>query len=111
MRTRWTAPLLLLLVFTLGVMFVGTIEVNFTQIVPMMSFLILATIVMLVFMLRDMELTMREAHVMMLLYGAFGVWMTLEAAEPMPVVLPDWVLGQEVHSWWLNGDPSNIGAR
>ncbi len=69
----------LLVAVPLGVMLVGTIEVNFTQIVPMMTFLILATIVMLVFMLRDMELTVRESHVMMVLYAAFGVWMTLEA--------------------------------
>jgi|TARA_B110000263_G_C15204874_1_gene462420 hypothetical protein len=34
---------------------------------------------MLVFVLRDMELSMREAHVMMALYVGFGIWMTLEA--------------------------------
>ena len=55
------------------------IAVNFTQIVPMMTFLVIATIVMLVFMLRDLELTIRESHVMMLLYLGFGLWMTLEA--------------------------------
>jgi hypothetical protein len=31
--------------------------------------------------------------------------------EPMPTELPEWVLGEPVHSWWLNGEPSNIGAR
>jgi len=45
----------------------------------MMTFLVLATIVMLVFMLRDMELSIQESHVMMLLYGGFGIWMTREA--------------------------------
>jgi cation:H+ antiporter len=69
----------LLVAVPLGVMLVGAIEVNFTQIVPMMTFLVIATIVMLVFMLRDMELSMRESHVMIGLYAAFGVWMTLEA--------------------------------
>ena len=69
----------LLVAVPLGVMLVGAIEVNFTQIVPMMTFLIIATIVMLVFMLRDMELSMRESHAMMALYCAFGLWMTLEA--------------------------------
>jgi cation:H+ antiporter len=69
----------LLVAVPLGVMLTGAIVVNFTQIVPMMAFLILATIAMLVFMLRDMELSMREAHVMMILYVGFGIWMTLEA--------------------------------
>ena len=69
----------LLVAVPLGVMLVGSITVNFTQIVPMMTFLIIATIVMLIFMLRDMELSMRESHAMMFLYCAFGLWMTLEA--------------------------------
>lgn len=69
----------LLVAVPLGVMLTGAIAVNFTQIVPMMSFLVLATIVMLVFMLRDMHLSVREAHVMTALYVGFGVWMTLEA--------------------------------
>jgi Ca2+/Na+ antiporter len=45
----------------------------------MMAFLIFATIVTLIFMLRDMHLSKREAHVMMGLYIGFGIWMTLEA--------------------------------
>ncbi|MDX1492973.1 MAG: sodium:calcium antiporter [Longimicrobiales bacterium] len=69
----------LLVAVPLGVMITGAIVINFTQIVPMMVFLVVATIVMLVFMLRDMRLSPREAHVMMFLYAGFGVWMTLEA--------------------------------
>ncbi|MBR43188.1 MAG: hypothetical protein CME18_02045 [Gemmatimonadetes bacterium] len=69
----------LLVAVPLGVIVAGSIVVNFTQIVPMMMFLILATVVMLVFMLRSMEITIRESHVMILLYVAFGIWMTLEA--------------------------------
>lgn len=69
----------LLVAVPLGVMLTGAIAVNFTQIVPMMTFLVIATIVMLVFMLRDMHLSMREAHVMIVLYMAFGIWMGLEA--------------------------------
>ncbi len=69
----------LLVAVPVGVMLTGAIAVNFTQIVPMMAFLIVATIVMLIFMLRDMRLSIRESHVMMLLYIGFGVWMTLEA--------------------------------
>jgi cation:H+ antiporter len=76
----------LLVAVPMGVMLVGAIEVNFTQIVPMMTFLVIATIIMLVFMLRDMELSMRESHVMMALYAGFGLWMTLEAFGVMNIL-------------------------
>lgn len=76
----------LLVAVPAGVMLSGTIIINFTQIVPMMVFLVLATIVMLVFMLRDMRLSLREAHVMMFLYALFGIWMTLEAFGVMDLL-------------------------
>lgn len=69
----------LLVAVPLAVIVTGTIAVNFTQIVPMMMFLVIATVVMFVFMLRDSELSAQESHVMMLLYLGFGVWMALEA--------------------------------
>jgi len=69
----------LLVAVPLAVLVTGTIAVNFTQIVPMMTFLVIATVVMLVFMLRDQELSVRESHAMMALYVGFGVWMALEA--------------------------------
>lgn len=76
----------LLVAVPLGVMITGSIMINFTQIVPMMTFLVVATIVMLIFMLRDMRLSVRESHVMMVLYVAFGVWMTLEAFGAMDLL-------------------------
>ena len=76
----------LLVAVPLAVMITGTIAINFTQIVPMMTFLVLATIVMLIFMLRDMELTPKEATVMVVLYGLFGIWMTLEAFGVMDLL-------------------------
>jgi cation:H+ antiporter len=76
----------LLVAVPAGVMVSGTIVINFTQIVPMMVFLVVATVVMLVFMLRDMRLSSREAHLMMLLYAVFGVWMTLEAFGVMDLL-------------------------
>lgn len=76
----------LLVAVPLGVMLTGAIAINFTQIVPMMAFLVLATIVMLVFMLRDMELTKNEATAMLVLYASFGVWMTLEAFGVMDLL-------------------------
>ena len=76
----------LLVAVPLGVLLTGSIMINFTQIVPMMTFLVIATIIMLIFMLRDMHLSMREAHVMMALYVGFGVWMTLEAFGVMDLL-------------------------
>jgi len=76
----------LLVAVPMGVVLTGAIVVNFTQVIPMMVFLVVATIFMLVFMLRDMSLTMREAHVMMALYAVFGVWMTLEAFGVMDIL-------------------------
>lgn len=69
----------LLVAVPLAVLIAGAVTVNFTQAVPMMAFLMLATIVMLVFMRRDMELSRNEALAMLALYLAFGVWMALEA--------------------------------
>ena len=69
----------LLVAVPVGVLIAGSVSVSFTQTVPMMSFLVLATIVLLVFMRRDMELTHREASFMLLLYLAFGLWMATEA--------------------------------
>ena len=69
----------LLVAVPVGVLIAGTVSVNFTQTVPMMAFLMLATIVMLVFMRRDMEITRAEATWMLALYLGFGLWMTAEA--------------------------------
>ena len=69
----------LLVAVPLGILIAGAVTVNFTQTVPMMAFLMLATIVMLVFMRRDMEISRSEAVWMMVLYMAFGVWMAAEA--------------------------------
>lgn len=69
----------LLVAVPLSVVVAGAVVVNFTQVVPMMTFLMVASIVMLVQLRRDWELTRNEAVVMMCLYVAFGVWMLVEA--------------------------------
>lgn len=71
----------LLVAVPLGVLVAGAVTVNFTQIVPMMTFLMVATIVMLAFMRHDMELSVPEAWVMLGLYLGFGLWMGLEALK------------------------------
>ncbi len=69
----------LLVAVPIGIMLAGSVSVSFNQTVPMMGFLMVATIVMLVFMRRDMELTIFEAFWMLFLYVGFGIWMALEA--------------------------------
>jgi len=69
----------LLVAVPVGVLIAGAVTVNFTETVPMMAFLVVATVVMLVFMRRDMEITRAEAVFMMVLYLIFGVWMGAEA--------------------------------
>jgi cation:H+ antiporter len=69
----------LLVAVPAGVLIAGSVSVNFTQVVPMMGFLVIATIALLVFMRRDLKITMNEAIAMMGLYLGFGIWMALEA--------------------------------
>jgi cation:H+ antiporter len=69
----------LLVAVPVGVLIAGAVTVNFTQTVPMMAFLVVATIVMLVFMRRDMEISPAEAVWMMVLYVIFVLWMGAEA--------------------------------
>lgn len=69
----------LLIAVPAGVLIAGSITVNFTQTVPLMGFLMIATVVVLAFMLRDMKISIREAWTMTLMYIGFGTWMALEA--------------------------------
>ncbi len=69
----------LLVAVPVAILIGGAVTVSFSQTVPMMGFLMIATIFMLAFMRRDMKLTVAEAIWMMGLYLGFGIWMTLEA--------------------------------
>ena len=69
----------LLVAVPAAVLVAGATTINFTQIVPMMTFLVAATIVMLLLMRRGMELRQGEATVMIVLYIGFGLWMASEA--------------------------------
>lgn len=69
----------LLVAVPAAVLVAGATTINFTQIVPMMTFLVAATVVMLLLMRRGAELRRGEAHLMMALYLGFGLWMASEA--------------------------------
>jgi cation:H+ antiporter len=69
----------LLVAVPVGILLAGATVVNFSRSVPMMGSLTLATIVMFVLMRMGMILTRRDAVILLAVYLAFVVWMTLEA--------------------------------
>lgn len=69
----------LLVVLPAGVLAAGTVIINYPRILPMMAFLILATVVMLVLARRDFALTNRDGIVLLTLYAGFIAWMALES--------------------------------
>lgn len=69
----------LLVAIPVGVILAGSATVNFLLAVPMMGFLAFATLVFVVVTRTHLELTDAEAYVLLGLYVAFLVWMTLES--------------------------------
>lgn len=62
-----------------AVLVAGATTINYTQVVPMMTFLVAATVMMLLLTLRGGELRKGEAALMMAMYIGFGIWMASEA--------------------------------
>lgn len=69
----------LLVAIPVGVLLAGSATVNFLAALPTMGFLAFATLVFIVFLRTDLELTRLEALGFLALYGLFLVWMTLES--------------------------------
>ncbi|MXV63486.1 sodium:calcium antiporter [Natronorubrum sp. JWXQ-INN-674] len=76
----------LLVAVPVGVLVAGTLAITFAHIVPMMGFLILATIVFFTIVRTDMLLSEREAWTLLGLYGLFVVWLVLESVGLSSVV-------------------------
>ncbi len=70
----------LLVAIPAGVLVAGSLEIAFPHVVPMMGFLILATVVFFAIVRTDMLLTRREAWTLLVLYGVFVGWLILEAS-------------------------------
>jgi len=68
----------LLVIAPVGVLVAGAVIVDFSHIFPMMSYLALCSVVVLVLMRRNFELTNRDAILLLLLYIGFVLWMGLE---------------------------------
>jgi cation:H+ antiporter len=76
----------LLVAIPVGVLLAGKTTVNFLAAVPTMGYLAFATIVFAVFSRTDLELTDREAVVLVALYLVFLVWMGLETTGVIETV-------------------------
>ncbi|WP_336133375.1 sodium:calcium antiporter [Natronomonas amylolytica] len=69
----------LLVAIPAGVLLAGATTVSFTDAVPMMGFLVIATIVLFTFARTDMEISDGEASAMLVMYFAFVGWLLLES--------------------------------
>ena len=68
----------LLVAVPAGVLVAGGTAVNFADAVPLMGALTFATIALFATLRTEMELTRREAELLMALYAGFVLWMALE---------------------------------
>ncbi|MEH6517856.1 MAG: sodium:calcium antiporter [Halioglobus sp.] len=68
----------LLVVLPVGVIVAGAVGFNYPRIIPMMMFLIFATVTVLVLARSGFELTNNNGKVLLLLYVGFIVWMGME---------------------------------
>lgn len=76
----------LLVAIPLGVLLAGSATINFLVAVPTMGFLMVATLVFIVFTRTDLELTDLEAYGFLALYGLFLLWMFLESTNVIETV-------------------------
>ncbi|WP_226005563.1 sodium:calcium antiporter [Natrinema salinisoli] len=76
----------LLVAVPVGVLVAGSLPVNFAHIVPMMGFLVLATIVFFAISRTGMQLSRREAWSLLVLYAAFVCWLLLESLRIVSVL-------------------------
>ena len=76
----------LLVALPAGVLLAGSTTVSFAAAVPMMAFLVVATVVLFAFARTGMEITNREASAMLALYGVFVLWLLLESVGVVDIV-------------------------
>lgn len=77
----------LLVAIPVGVLLAGAATIDYAMAVPLMGFLVLATMVLFVSIRTDLELTDREALLLLGMYVLFLVWMGLETAGVTSFVL------------------------
>jgi len=69
----------LLVAIPAGIMLAGVATINYSIAGPMMGVLTLATVLLFVMMRTGMVLTRRESALLLVLYAAFVVWVSLES--------------------------------
>lgn len=76
----------LLVAIPAGVLVAGSTVVLLDRAVPMFAFLVVATVIVMAAMRSKMEVSIREAVVMLILYALFLLWMLLEAVGVVDLV-------------------------
>ncbi|MEF8799623.1 MAG: sodium:calcium antiporter [Halolamina sp.] len=76
----------LLVAVPVGVLVAGSLTITFAHIVPMMGFLLAATIVFFAIVRTDMFLSEQEGYGLLGIYGLFLVWLVLESVGATNVV-------------------------
>lgn len=76
----------LLVAVPAGVIIAGATTVSFADTVPMMTFLVVVTVVLFAFARTGMEITNREAWTMLGLYGLFVGWLLLESIGAVDII-------------------------
>lgn len=76
----------LLIAVPVGVLLAGSIPINFSRAAPMMGCLTLATVAFFVLLRRNLDLTRREAIILLLFYVAFVMWIALETFGVMSLL-------------------------
>ncbi len=77
----------LLVCVPVGVMLAGSTVINFSVATPMMAILTLATLALFLMMRTGMRITRAEAWLLLGLYGAFVVWISLESVGVIDTVV------------------------
>jgi len=68
----------LLVAIPVGVLIVGSVDVNFSTAVPMLGVLTVATVLLFATLRTDLSLTERESSVLLIAYLLFVAWMVAE---------------------------------
>lgn len=68
----------LLIAIPIGVLLAGTTAINYGVAVPMFGFLTLSTVILFTVLRTDLELTRKEAYILLLVYAVFLSWIGAE---------------------------------
>ncbi|GAB7093171.1 sodium:calcium antiporter [Halolamina litorea] len=76
----------LLIAVPAGIVLAGGAVIDYSVATPMMAFLVFATVVLFTALRTDLQVSDREAGLLLVIYGLFLVWMVLEAIDVLSAV-------------------------